>query len=264
MHQTPFFSIITVTLDNLPGLQATDRSLKLQSFLDFEWIVMDGGSADGTRSFLEHSSAAWISRPGPEKDAAFSGSMNLGLARANGDYILFLNAGDQLAYANTLARLRNFIRSEPAPPDFIYGDWLEDGEYKSARPPEHLRRGMFTQHQSMVFRRGSLSGLSYDTRYDIAADYDFTAQMLQRSKNISYFPLPVCAPQKRSIMQHETAAGLTEQFLVRKRLKIAGLFENITTFLLQHAAEIMRRLTRPASQKCTKSSANNKPGFAQG
>ncbi|MGB4107952.1 MAG: glycosyltransferase [Alphaproteobacteria bacterium] len=258
MQENPFFSIITVTLDSLPGLQATDRSLMLQSFRDFEWIVVDGGSKDGTRDFLQHSSATSISHP----DAAFFEGMNMGLARASGDYVLFLGAGDRLAYANTLARLRNFIRSESTPPDFIYGDTLEGGAYKSARGHDHLKLGMFTPHQAMICRRGMLNGLSYDTRYRIAADYDLTARLLQRSKNISYFPLPVCAFEQAGTLQQKTARARSEQFLVRKRLKIAGLLENSVIYLLQFLSGTAGRF-RPAFNWRAKSPPTAQPGFAQ-
>ena len=140
MRENPVFSIIAVTHNNLPGLQRTDHSLKLQSFRDFEWIVVDGGSGDGTGGFLAHSNASGISRPGCSKYEA----MNLGLARAAGDYVLFLDAGCKLAFANTLARLHNFIRSARKVPDFIYGDCLEGDAYKSARQHTQLRFGMFT------------------------------------------------------------------------------------------------------------------------
>lgn len=229
MRENPVFSIITVTHNNLPGLQKTDHSLRLQSFRDFEWIVIDCGSADGTQGFLAHSNASSISREGCSKYDA----MNLGMARATGDYVLFLRAGDKLAFANTLARLHNFIRSARKPQDFIYGDCLEDGAYKSAREHAQLRLGMFTPHQAMVYRRGALNGLSFDAQYKIAADYDFTARVLEHCKYIDYYPLPVSALEKP---QQKSRQGLAEQFMIRRRLKIAGPLQNTALYLLQTAA----------------------------
>jgi putative colanic acid biosynthesis glycosyltransferase len=229
MRENPVFSIITVTHNNLPGLQKTDRSLKLQSFRDFEWIVIDSGSADGTEGFLTHSNASSMRRDGCSKYDA----MNLGLARASGDYVLFLDAGDKLAFANTLARLHNFIRSARKAPDFLYGDCLEGETYKPARAHTQLRLGLFTPHQAMVYRRRVLNGLSFDTRYKIAADYDFTARLLQHAKHIDYYPLPVCAFEKP---QQKSRHSRAEQFLIRRRLKIAGPLQNTALYLLQTAA----------------------------
>ncbi|MBP7721172.1 MAG: glycosyltransferase [Alphaproteobacteria bacterium] len=229
MRENPVFSIITVTHNNLPGLQKTDRSLKLQSFRDFEWIVINGGSADGTEGFLTHSNASAINREGCSKYDA----MNLGLARATSDYVLFLDAGSKLAFANTLARLHNFIRSARKAPDFIYGDCLEGETYKSARAHTQLRLGMFTPHPAMIYRRGALNGLSFDVQYKIAADYDFTARMLQHVKHVDYYPLPVCAFEKP---QQKSRHSRAEQFLIRRRLKIAGPLQNTALYLLQTAA----------------------------
>lgn len=85
----------------------------------------------------------------------------------------------------------------------------------------------------MVCRRGILNGLSFDVQYKIAADYDFTVRLLQHAKHVDYYPLPVCAfekPQQKS--RHDRA----EQFLIRRRLKIAGPLENTALYLLQTAA----------------------------
>lgn len=258
MTENPVFSIITVTLNNLPGLQKTDHSLKLQSFRDFEWIVIDGGSSDGTQGYLAHSNASWLSR----QDSGIYDAMNIGLAKASGDYVLFLNAGDKLAFANTLGRLHNFIRSARKPSDFIYGDSLEGSAYKPARPHNRLKLGMFTHHQAMVYRRSILNGLSYDTRYKIAADYGLTAKVLQQAKNIDYYPLPVCVFEEGGISQQKAWKGRAEQFLIRRRLKIAGPLENVAIYLLQAAAWTGRRIA-PAIYWRVKSSGNRRPGFAQ-
>jgi putative colanic acid biosynthesis glycosyltransferase len=258
MPKNPVFSIITVTLNNLSGLQKTDLSLKIQSFQDFEWIVMDGGSTDGTQDYLAHTKASWLSKP----DNGIYDAMNRGLAKAAGDYILFLNAGDKLAFANTLARIHNFIKSEKLVPDFLYGDSLEGGAYKPARAHTDIKRGMFTHHQAMVYRREALHGLGYDTRYKIAADYDFTAQAVQRADHVIYFPLPVCVFEQGGVSQKNATRGRNEQFMVRHRHQVSNVFENAAIYLLQAAAWTGRRIV-PALYWRVKSSGNKTPGFAQ-
>ncbi|MCE7887436.1 MAG: glycosyltransferase [Alphaproteobacteria bacterium PRO2] len=255
MRENPVFSIITVTHDNLPGLQKTDHSLKLQSFRDFEWIVIDCGSADGTESFLTYSNASLITRESCSKYDA----MNFGLARATGDYVLFLDAGNKLAFANTLARLHNFIRSARKIPGFIYGDFFEDSAYKTARPHEQLRLGMFTRHAAMVYKRGALNGLSFDARYKITADYDFTARLLRHAKQVEYYPLPLCALEKA---QQNSWRGFSEQLLIRRRLKLAGPTKNAAIFLLQAAIWAGGKIM-PALHGRSKPSASKQPRFAQ-
>ncbi len=165
----PRVSVVTVTLDDLNGLAATHASLREQTFRDFEWVVADGGSTDGTPEFLASlaEAPAWW-RSGP--DGGLYDAMNRGLGVASGEYLLFLNAGDRLASADTLARL---VRAASAAgrPDLVYGDSVESGSdgrplLKRARSHRTAWWGMFAQHQSMAFRREALIGLSYDTHWN--------------------------------------------------------------------------------------------------
>ncbi len=63
IEKQAFFIIITVTLNNLEGLKNTAKSLNQQTFQDFEWIIVDGGSSDGTTEYLKTTSADWSSAP---------------------------------------------------------------------------------------------------------------------------------------------------------------------------------------------------------
>lgn len=76
----PFFTLITVCYDNIKGLRATRDSIQAQGFRDFEWIVIDGLSSDGTAEMLQATDAQWISEP----DQGIYDAMNKGLARAGG------------------------------------------------------------------------------------------------------------------------------------------------------------------------------------
>src|SRR4051812_28888443 len=121
----PLFSIITVSLNNCDGLQRTHQSLIGQICRDFEWIVVDGGSRDGTLEYLltrQRDLAWWRSAP----DRGLYDAMNIGLSAAAGEYLIFLNAGDTLPERGTLERLALRIRRDERP-DFIYGDALEQG-----------------------------------------------------------------------------------------------------------------------------------------
>ncbi|MEM9470254.1 MAG: glycosyltransferase, partial [Pseudomonadota bacterium] len=99
--RAPYFSIITVTKNNFEGLKQTAFSIDAQrheEWSDFEWIVIDGNSEDGTQDFLKKTKALWFSQP----DHGLYDAMNKGLDRANGIYVLFMNAGDIFADNNTL------------------------------------------------------------------------------------------------------------------------------------------------------------------
>ena len=97
-------SIITINLNNREGLQKTIESVLKQAFKDFEYIVIDGGSTDGSRELIERYSdrfSYWVSEP----DSGVYNAMNKGIRKAKGDYVLFLNSGDFLIEKEVLGKV---------------------------------------------------------------------------------------------------------------------------------------------------------------
>jgi putative colanic acid biosynthesis glycosyltransferase len=228
------FSIITVTKNNLAGLKRTHESVKEQSYTNYEWIVIDGLSGDGTRDYLEKSGAAFSSEP----DGGIYEAMNKGIERACGEYLLFLNAGDTLPDQDLLSTLQ---KSCAARPDFIYGDAMEtNGLYKKARAHETFLYGMFTHHQAMLYKRSPLGDLLYDTAYRIAADYDFTVRFLKRNPNAHYIPCALCIFEDGGISQKNRKDGRLEQFLIRKSLRLCNPLTNWAIRAAQAAAASLR------------------------
>ena len=89
----PKLSIITVNLNNKAGLQKTIESVFSQTFTDYEYLVIDGGSEDGSKELIkkyENKFVYWVS----EKDKGIFNAMNKGILKASGEYLLFLNSGD--------------------------------------------------------------------------------------------------------------------------------------------------------------------------
>ncbi|MCC6597775.1 MAG: glycosyltransferase [Alphaproteobacteria bacterium] len=224
-EKQPFFSIITITLNNLEGLKRTAASIEEQNTPDFEWIVVDGDSSDGTEDFLPTTTALWSRAP----DLGLYDAMNKGIERAKGTYLLFLNAGDRLVFPETLSEIK--AGATPIMPGFIYGDSLEAafGEmpaYKTARTPETLARGMFTHHQAMMFHRETLGSLRYDRRFEIAADYDLLARFLEKKPEIYYHQAPICIFESGGISQKKVKTGRNEQYKIRAERNICSPFIN--------------------------------------
>src|SRR5690348_17657794 len=97
----PKLSIITINLNNVKGLQKTMESVFAQTFTDYEYIIIDGGSTDGSVSEIkkhQNKLVYWIS----ENDKGIYNAMNKGIVKANGEYILFMNSGDYLYTDNTI------------------------------------------------------------------------------------------------------------------------------------------------------------------
>lgn len=97
----PLISIITINYNDKVGLERTLKSVTNQTFRDFEYIVIDGGSTDGSKELIEQYQAKidyWVSEP----DKGIYNAMNKGITKAKGEYLLFLNGGDVFSADNVL------------------------------------------------------------------------------------------------------------------------------------------------------------------
>ncbi|MFD1625029.1 glycosyltransferase [Azospirillum griseum] len=238
-------AILTVTRDNLPGLLDTHASLKRQSVRDFHWLVADGGSTDGTVAWLtDHTGALawWRSAP----DGGPYGGMNdaLDAARAlNCTHALFLNAGDSLAEADTLLRLRRAMQHAPDAV-LLYGDALERTDddrllLKVARSHRLATLGMFTHHQAMIYRIAGIEGLRFDPSFEIAADYGFTLTTLRRGA-ATRLPFPVCVFARGGLSQQKIEQGRREQSQIRRLFFGHGLALETLVSSAQWAASALR------------------------
>jgi putative colanic acid biosynthesis glycosyltransferase len=251
----PLFSLITVTRDNLAGLKATHESITIQSAKDFEWIVIDGDSKDGTKEYLKTTPAKWVS----EADDGIYDAMNKGIAKSRSDYLLFLNAGDALADAGTLEKIAAKIKEKS--PDFIYGDAIEGPHPKPANPHTQIEWGMFTHHQAMFYGRKALAGMSYDTNYEIAADYDLTLRFLRQNVKSAYCKFPICKFAIGGVSQKKALQGRLEQFVIRNRFGISPP-KNTTIFIYQSLSWALRRIAPGLFWKmksAPRSSGNKRP-----
>lgn len=118
-------SIITINYNNKAGIQKTIDSVISQTWKDFEWLVIDGGSSDGSKELIEQYQqhfSYWCSEP----DNGIYNAMNKGIALAKGDYCLFLNSGDYLCSPEVLSLVFSYQRCE----DIIYGNVITKGEKK--------------------------------------------------------------------------------------------------------------------------------------
>lgn len=225
MDTRPTFSIITVTWRDLEGLRATAASVQAQTDRDFEWIVIDGASDDGTPEWLtelQEPTLNWVS----EKDGGIYDAMNKGLDRARGRYALFLNAGDRFTSPEVLARAHLTVTTSS--PDLLYGDSVDvqaDSTrlYRQARHPDWLRNGMFTSHQAMFFSLDRAPGLRHDLRFRFSGDYAFTAEFL--TSRGPYGParceridIPICDFSLGGSHFTGRRRGMREDFLIRREI----------------------------------------------
>ena len=240
INQEKLFSIITITYNNRAGLKKTAQSVMTQSCTDYEWLIIDGDSTDGTQEdFSDYPQAGITSEP----DRGIYDAMNKGIDQATGKYIIFMNAGDQFAHQDILQTIKGIITTSP---DLIFGDSFEETEcgekyYKCAKPASQINRGLFTHHQSIFYNRHSLGNRRYDLSYKIAADYHLTLNFLRNHKSASYISEPICIFEGGGISQKNIRLGREEQFRARKEGGVP-LGENIFISQKQKAASFLRRL----------------------
>lgn len=168
-------TVITINLNNKLGLEKTLASIESQSFLDFEYILIDGDSTDGSLEVIEQYKNRldyWIS----EKDSGIYNAMNKGIQKAKGEYLLFLNSGDCLLHSDTLLETIPHLGLH----DIVYGNLRYDraGKFTDASYPDKLSFGYLYQnylpHPASFIKKESLikQGL-YDESYKICADWVF-------------------------------------------------------------------------------------------
>ena len=107
----PKISIITINYNNLEGLQKTIASVSSQTWQEFEHIIIDGGSTDGSVEYIESNALLfkyWVSDP----DKGVYHAMNKGIAQANGEYLLFLNSGDHFFSPTVLEQNHQSIKDQ--------------------------------------------------------------------------------------------------------------------------------------------------------
>jgi N-acetylglucosaminyldiphosphoundecaprenol N-acetyl-beta-D-mannosaminyltransferase len=186
-------SIVTVVRNDLDGLKRTYRSLPpATAEVAHEWVVVDGASLDGAPRWLSALKDERL-RYRSEPDDGIYDAMNIGTSMASGEYVLFLNAGDELADPSTLRTVEERLARSS---DLAYGDAFEvdssgHQRLRPARAPRWIERGMFTHHQAMLFRRTLLLEEGYRTSYQLSADYDLVARWLVNGVTTQYLGIAV-------------------------------------------------------------------------
>lgn len=181
-------SVITVNLNNAAGFKKTAESIVSQTYQDFEWIVIDGGSTDGSKELIEQYSdhiAYWVS----EKDTGIYNAMNKGVRHANGEYVQFLNSGDSLYGTTILER----VALELYGADVLYGDFYQafaSGKKLKRRMPSILHVADFVYssigHSSSFIKRTRLVECPYNEQLRIVSDWEFFLKMFWNNKTFRH------------------------------------------------------------------------------
>lgn len=194
------FTVITCVYNAESVLQRTLDSVRRQSYHAIEHLIVDGASTDATlrmakdyqsRSLEEETNHDVVIYSEPDK--GLYDAMNKGIARATGDYLVFLNAGDTFPADDTLEMAAGCVGEAEELPAVLYGDTHivdEDGHFlrvRRLRPPRMLTwrsfsRGMLVCHQSFYALRTIARDVPYDTSYRYSADVDWCIRVMKEGK----------------------------------------------------------------------------------
>jgi glycosyltransferase involved in cell wall biosynthesis len=215
-HTAPILSIITVVYNSETLIEYTIKSVLAQTYPNIEYVIIDGASTDKTLAIIDKYKAN-VNILVTEKDKGLYDAMNKGLHKATGDYVLFLNSGDELVSSTTVEELfANFSNA-----DVYYGDTEIINEQRQAvgkrrlRAPndltwKSLKYGMNVSHQSFIPKR-TLCG-DYDTVHKINSDYDWAITVLKKAKTTQKSVNPIAKFLEGGTSRTNLAQGLRERF----------------------------------------------------
>ncbi|MVZ66301.1 glycosyltransferase [Sphingobacterium sp. DK4209] len=221
LEKNPKISIITIVYNNVRDIRYTLESVAKQDYSNIEYIIVDGLSSDGTLAIIEEYKAH-IQVLISEKDNGIYDAMNKGLHAATGDYVLFLNSGDELFATDTLTKVFNSASDA----DIYYGETKlvnEDRQIIGDRRhacPEHFdwtsfKYGMNVCHQAIYVKRDIAE--PYDLQYKLSSDIDWVIRAAKKAKKIVNVRGYVAKYLVGGMSQQRHKQSLKERYEIFKR-----------------------------------------------
>ncbi|SEA90808.1 Glycosyl transferase family 2 [Xylanibacter ruminicola] len=250
------FSIITVNYNNKDGLQRTIESVIHQSYRDFEFIIIDGGSTDGSAELLKtynNHITYWVS----EKDNGIYNAMNKGIRKARGEYLNFMNSGDCFYNETVLEQLSTKYLSS----DIIIGKDYHFNKKKQQGFATHLpsRLSMLTfihhtlPHQSTFFKKKLFDNSPYDESLKLVADVKFYIQKICVEQcSVQLIDSIICLREPDGISKVDNERRLQEHRLIVEEVLPPGAIKDYETlYLLDKSSmyKLMHIIEQPRSRK---------------
>ncbi len=227
------FSIITVNYNNKEGLQRTIESVIHQSFRDYEFIVIDGGSTDGSAEVLKEYDAQinyWVSEP----DRGIYHAMNKGIIQAKGDYLNFMNSGDCFYDKDVLQKVAAYGYNT----DIIVGkDYhynIKTGQgHVSIQPPRTTMIHFFMatlDHQSSFINKSLFENSLYDESHRLVSDWIFfTKKIVKERKHVQFIPDIICNREEGGLSERQRENNRKEINEYLHELLPYGIYQDYET-----------------------------------
>lgn len=217
----PLFSVITVCRNSVRVLPRAMASLSQQCYANFEWVVVDGASRDGTPALAATFRRAPLNLCS-EPDAGIYPAMNKAVARSRGEYLYFLNSDDQFHGPQVLLHAAGLIAAHGRPDLLIGRVVTRSPGQRALRAFDHLgpRTLLFDSlcHQA-VFARGALFERhgGFDTTLALAADFDWLARVMRAGASVRFVDLVVADFEGGGAHMRQRERTQQENLIVRRR-----------------------------------------------
>lgn len=225
----PIFSVITVHFNQLALLKSTvENVISQEGFGDIiEYIIVDGMSTDGTIDYLHQFSFTKSIQKLIERDKGIYDAMNKAIKMANGEYIIFINAGDQLNDEKTLSDLYKIN------PTFqiLYGDtkinYSDFSRIAKAKPLKDFWKSLPFVHQSVIVKRELLVNNLFNLDYKFCADYEQLSKLYATKIEFTYSNSIISQIQAGGASDKSRVYATKEVFKISKQTFKLNLFKKI-------------------------------------
>jgi len=225
----PLISIITITYNAVNTIEETIKSVLEQTYPNIEYIIIDGGSTDGTVEIIKKYSSQisyWISEP----DKGIYNAMNKGIMQAHGAWINFMNSGDTFYNSKTLDTI-NFHQINNKIIKVIYGDTIVKKNnnffHKKAQPIKNIHRRIIGCHQSIFVSNVNIKDIMFDESFKLASDYNTIYSLYEKYKSNAFHYLPI------PISIYDAEFGISSKYILnslKEQLQIRSKHKNLLWF----------------------------------
>lgn len=210
-------TVITISYNAVDNIESTIQSVLNQTYPFIEYIIIDGGSSDGTTEIIKkyvNNISFWLS----EQDKGIYDAMNKGIMMASGDWINFMNAGDAFYNPNTINSLSYYLENKTI--GVIYGDVkiiYDQNHVKTKRvKTNNFLKGMPFCTQSAFVRNKYFSDILFNDKYNVFGDLDYFLSLNKKKVQMKYV---------KKVIASFDYNGVSSRFLLKNELEKLGILK---------------------------------------